>query len=151
MRYTPLLLVLTAVLEFTVFVLLASWIGLGWTILAVLATSLLGLTLLRREGMRAWRGFTTAVNAGQPPGDKVTDGLLGLAAGLLLTVPGFVTAVAGLLLAVPPVRGLARRGVRRWTERRVSPAAVGDLFGPRRVRVKQGPPDPGTPIEGEVV
>lgn len=151
MRYTPLLLALTAVLEIAVFVLLAGWIGFGWAVLAALATSLLGLTLVRREGIRAWRGFTAAVNSGQHPGDKVTDGLLGLAAGLLLTVPGFVTDAAGLLLVVPPVRGVARRGVRRWTERRVSPAAAGDLFGPRRVRVRQGPPDTGTPIEGEIV
>ena len=44
-----------------------------------------------------------------------------------------ITSAVGLLLVLPPVRGLARRGVRRATERQVSSAVAGDLFGPRRV------------------
>ena len=44
------LLVLAEVL---VFVLVAAWIGLGWTILAALATSALGWVLLARQGTRA--------------------------------------------------------------------------------------------------
>ena len=60
------------------------------------------------------------------------------------------------------LRGLVRRGVERATERRISSAAAGDLFGPRRVRVRRGdpvPPDAGPPppvrpvaaVEGEIV
>ncbi|GAB3978654.1 hypothetical protein GCM10027615_53420 [Plantactinospora veratri] len=52
----PLALLLTGIVEIAVFVLLGRWIGFGWTLLLVLAASLLGLALLRREGMRAWRG-----------------------------------------------------------------------------------------------
>ncbi|GLH99195.1 FxsA family protein [Phytohabitans aurantiacus] len=148
---TPLLLALTAILEIAAFVLMSQWIGFGWTLLAVAALSVLGATLLRREGMRAWRGFVAAANAGQPPGERVTDGLVGLLAGGLLTVPGFVTGVAGLLLVVPPVRAVARRGVQRWAEKRVSAVVAGDLFGPRKVNVRQGAPQSDTPIEGEIV
>jgi UPF0716 protein FxsA len=89
---------LAAVAEIAVFVLVGSWIGYGWALLAVLAASFVGMMLLRREGMRAWRGFVAAANAGQHPGERVIDGIVGLGAGVLLTVPGFVTAVAGLVL-----------------------------------------------------
>jgi UPF0716 protein FxsA len=111
-------------------------------VLLVLAASAAGVLLLRREGMRAWRGFRAAADAGRPPGDQVTDGLVGLGAGLLLAIPGLVTGAFGILLALPPGRQVARLVVRRATERRISSAAAGDLFGPRRVRVRRGTPRP---------
>lgn len=159
----PLALAGTMVVEIVVFVLVGRRIGFGAAILLVLATSLLGGALLRREGVRAWRGFRDAAQAGRPPGEQVTDGLVGLAAGLLLAVPGLVTAAVGALLVLPPVRRLARHRVQRAAERRISSAVAGDLFGPRRVRVRRGTPQPpheppadtptprGPAIEGEIV
>ncbi|BCB76052.1 hypothetical protein GCM10022251_56310 [Phytohabitans flavus] len=142
---------LVAIAEIVVFVLVGGWIGYGWALLAVLAASFFGMMLLRREGMRAWRGFIAAANAGQHPGERVIDGIVGLGAGILLSVPGFVTALAGLVLLTPPARSVARRGVQRWTERRVSSAVAGDLFGPRKVKVHRGAPETDGAIEGEIV
>ncbi|BCB90608.1 FxsA family protein [Phytohabitans suffuscus] len=142
---------LVAIAEIVVFVLVGSWIGYGWALLAVLAASFAGMMLLRREGMRAWRGFVAAANAGQHPGERVIDGIVGLGAGVLLSVPGFLTALAGLVLLAPPARSVARRGVQRWTERRVSSAVAGDLFGPRKVKVHRGSPETDDAIEGEIV
>ncbi|GIF60029.1 hypothetical protein Air01nite_61240 [Asanoa iriomotensis] len=138
----PLAILLTAAVEIAVFILVAHLIGFGFTVLLVLAASAAGVLLLRREGMRAWRGFRAAADAGQPPGNQVTDGLVGLGAGLLLAIPGLVSAVLGILLALPPGRQIARLVARRATERRISSAAAGDLFGPRRVRVRRGAPRP---------
>lgn len=156
-------MVLAVVLELVVFVGVGRALGFGTAVLLVFVASLLGLVLMHREGMRAWRGFRSAVAAGQPPGGQVTDGMVGLAGAMLLAVPGLVTGLVGLLLLVPPVRRLARAGVRRVTERRVSSMVAGDLFGPRTVRVRQGAPQPtpqaqepvvvdgGRAIEGEIV
>lgn len=163
LRYLPPALLLFAVLELTVFVLVGRGVGFGSALLLVFAASLLGMVLLRREGMRAWRGFRVAVESRQPPGRQVTDGLVGLAGALLLALPGLVSGTVGLLLLVPPVRGLARVGVQRAAERRVSSMLAGDLFGPRVVRVRRGapppagpqppapPPESGRAIEGEIV
>lgn len=163
LKYVPPALLLLALVELTVFVLAGRGVGFGFAVLLVFAASLLGLVLLRREGMRAWRGFRAAVESGQPPGQQVTDGLVGLLGALLLALPGLVSGVVGLLLLVPPVRRLAGAGVRRATERRVSSMVAGDLFGPRRVRVRRGAPqptpapqpppvtEPGRAIEGEIV
>jgi UPF0716 family protein affecting phage T7 exclusion len=41
------------------------------------------------------------------------DGFWLFLAGVLLIIPGFVTDFAGLLLLLPPVRGLAKRGFGR--------------------------------------
>lgn len=145
-------LLVTLVAEIVVFVLVAHWIGVGLTILLVLASSLVGAWLLRAAGLRAWRGLRAAGMAGRAPGPEVSQGLLGLLSGLLLVVPGFLTDVVGLVLLVPPVRRLAGHGAQRVAERRMSSAAAGTVFGPRRVRVRPGgPPSEAEPIEGEIV
>ncbi|MFC4017369.1 FxsA family protein [Micromonospora sp. GCM10011542] len=164
LRFVPPAMLLAVVLELAVFVLVGRALGFGAAVLLVFAASLLGLVLLRREGMRAWRGFRAAAAAGQPPGRQVTDGLVGLAGALLLAMPGLVSGLIGLLLLVPPLRRLARHGVQRTAERRVSSMVAGDLFGPRTVRVRQGAAQPtpraqpqqpvvdeGRAIEGEIV
>jgi UPF0716 protein FxsA len=144
----PLALAITILLEIAVFVLLGRWIGFLWAVLIVLAMSGVGLALLRREGIRAWRRFRAASEAGERPGEHVTDGLVGLLGALLLAVPGLLTGVVGLLMLVPPGRPLARARLQRTAERRLSPTVVGDLFGPRRVRVERSEPSTGTPGEG---
>jgi UPF0716 protein FxsA len=159
----PLGLLLLAVAEIAVFVAMVHAIGAGWTLLIIAGSSVAGLALLRREGIRGWRAFRAAAEAGRPPGPQVSNSLVGLLGALLLAVPGFLSGVAGLLLVLPPGRILARRGMERATERRVSSAVAGDLFGPRHVRVRQSAPvyepapaaaTPGVPgqvVQGEVV
>ena len=162
-------MLLLAVAEIAVFIAVVHAIGAGWSLLLLAATSILGVALLRREGIRGWRAFRTAAESGRPPGQQVSNSLVGLLGALLLAVPGLISAAAGLLLVTPPIRGLARRGVQRATERQVSSAVAGDLFGPRRVRVRRGDPTdpprtpqpatgpitaaphPGDVVEGEVV
>jgi UPF0716 protein FxsA len=165
-RWIPAAVLATVLVEVAVFTAVVYAVGAGWAVLAALLTSTVGLILLRREGTRAWRRFRTVAEQGQPPGEQVSDGVVGLVGALLLAVPGFVTALVGLLLIVPPLRSVGRRRVQALTEQRLTTAAAGDLFGPRRVRVHRGDPvpeprpatgdvplvsDPGPAIEGEIV
>ena len=159
----PLALAALLVAEVAVFLTVAHAIGGGWALLLLAVFTLSGMALLRREGIRGWRAFRAAADEGRPPGPEVTNSLVGLGGALLLAVPGFLTSVAGLLLLVPPLRGFARRGVEGFAARRIDPAVAGDLFGPRRVKVRRGDPlvvvpeQPVHPqssaaaIEGEVI
>jgi len=167
--FVPIALAVAAVVEIVGFVLVVRWLGLPGAVVLLLITSVLGVLLMRREGVRAWRRFRAEAEAGRPPGRQVTDGLVGLVGALLLILPGFVGDVIGLLLLFPPVRGLARGQVQRMAERRMPSMMAGDVFGPRRVRVRTRPPrtGPGAPtappagptppgpasaaIEGEIV
>jgi UPF0716 protein FxsA len=166
LRLAPALMLAMTALEIIVFVLIARLTGFGSAFLLVLLASMAGLLLLRREGMRAWRRFRTATDAGAPPGVQATDGVVGLAGAVLLAIPGLLTGLVGLLLILPPGRPIARRWLTVWAERRLPSAAAGDLFGPRRVRVRRGPaypergpvppqdripPATGGAIEGEIV
>jgi UPF0716 protein FxsA len=152
---TVLGLLVVGVLEIALLVFVVHQVGVLLTVLLVLATSLLGGWLLRREGGRAWRALRAAANDGRPVGREVTDGVVGLAGALLLVIPGFLTDLVGLALRVPVARRVAGSGVQRFAERRFSSALAGEVFGPRRVRVRRTAPVPAdeddTPIEGEIV
>jgi UPF0716 protein FxsA len=158
------LVLVTLVLEVVAFVLVARWLGVAWALAIVIATCVLGGILLRREGVRGWRRFRAALEAGRPPGRDVAAGLVGLVGALLLAVPGLLTDVIGLVLLLPPVRWSAGAMAQRLAERRMPPELAGGIFGPRRVKVRQGPvrsatppPDPapgvapGPALEGEIV
>lgn len=133
------IVVLYVLVEVLAIVGLASWIGVGWTLLVLLAGAVLGLLLARREGVRAARALTVAVQNGRLAHSEATDGLLVALAGVLLFVPGLVTDVLGLALLLPPVRATARRRLVDAAERRAP-----DL---RTARIRQGV----TIVEGEAV
>lgn len=157
-RWAPAATLLVGAAEILAFVGLSQLIGVWLTLLLVVAVSLVGLVLVRREGLRAWRGFRQAAAGGAPPGPRVTDGVVGLGGALLLAAPGLLTGLAGAALLTPPVRALARSRVQARAERRMSSAQAGEVFGPRRVRVDRAQPaaadqpgDGDEVVEGEIV
>ena len=105
------LLIIIPTIEIAVLIAVGQVIGVGWTVALILGTSVLGGWLLRTQGARAWRAFRADVNAGRPPGNAATDGLLVLAGGMFMLVPGLVSDVIGLVLIAPPTRRLARTAV----------------------------------------
>jgi UPF0716 protein FxsA len=126
-----LLLLVAAAVEIAVAVAVAHVIGWPWTLFALLAVSVTGGWLLRREGGRAWRTFRADAEARRAPGNSATDGLLVLAGGVFMVVPGFVSGAIGLLLLLPPTRYPVRRLVQRLLTGRITPAAANSFFGPR--------------------
>jgi UPF0716 protein FxsA len=155
LRYVPLAVLLLGAAEFFALIGVAKLTNLGAAVLGLLALSVIGGLLVKREGLRAWRRLQTANRSGGPAGDEVLYGVAGLGAALLLAVPGYLTGLAGLVLLIAPVRKLARNRLRKATEKRVRPSTANDLFGPRTVRVTtKHPPKSGTSedvVEGEIV
>jgi UPF0716 protein FxsA len=121
---------LLALAEVVVYVLVASWIGLGATILATLATSALGWALLARQGTRALAELRERARTRQPAGRELGDAGLVAVGGLLMVVPGFLTDLVGLLCLLPGTRGLVRVGLVRMLFARLPDR----LRGPVRVQ-----------------
>jgi UPF0716 protein FxsA len=117
-----LLLVFVAIplVELAIIIQVGQLIGVGGTILSLLAISLAGAALVKREGLRAVTRFREATAAGRWPTSEVVDGALLLVAGTLLLTPGYFTDAVGLLLLVPPSRAMANRALRQRAR----------LFGP---------------------
>ena len=112
--------IVVPLIELWIIVQVGQTIGAAWTIVALLAVSLLGAWLVRREGTRAWTRFRSAVAAGRVPADEVLDGALVLFGGALLLAPGFATDIAGLSLTFPPTRAPVAAVVRRRLGSRVA-------------------------------
>jgi UPF0716 protein FxsA len=120
----PLLLVVLFVvvplLELVVIIQVGQVIGTPATIVLLVADSVLGAWLLRREGRKAWQQFRSALEEMRWPGDEVTQGALIIVGGTLLLTPGFVTDVVGFLLLLPPTRAAVSKVLRA----RLTPAPV---------------------------
>ncbi len=112
--------------EILAFWAVASLIGFGWAMLALLATVVLGIVITRIEvrriaatqasllqRLRAQRNGSLADDSHAAPnlrqaGKSAGDIGLTLAGAFLLAVPGFATAFVGLLLVFPLTRPIIR-------------------------------------------
>ena len=100
----PLILVIVPIIEITLFVQIGGAIGLGWTLLVILATAMFGAHAIRRQGIDALARAQAQMATGKPPVGEIVHGVLILMAGILLLTPGFMTDALGFLLLFPPTR-----------------------------------------------
>ena len=110
-----LILLTIAVTEIAVFIQVGSYIGVGATLLLVLASAMFGMWLVRTQGFAAATRVQAMIAQGESPALGMLEGLALLAAGVLLVIPGFVTDLAAFALLIPPLR----RGIIRLYLRRV--------------------------------
>jgi len=82
-----------------------SFVGAFYTVLLVLMTAVIGVALLKRQGLSAFVRANQKMQAGQMPVVEMGEGLMLAVAGALLLTPGFVTDGIGFLLLTPGVRG----------------------------------------------
>ena len=100
----PLILIIVLIIEITLFVQIGGAVGLGWTLLIILATAMLGARAIRRQGIEALARAQAQMANGQPPMGEIVHGILILIAGILLLTPGFLTDTLGFLLLFPAAR-----------------------------------------------
>ena len=124
------LLIVGAVAELYVALQVAHQIGALNTVLVLVALSLLGGWVIRRAGFRALGRTFASLAEGRSPTDDMINGGLGFAAGLLLIIPGFITAALGVVLLLPPMRAVLRSTIRKRVRRRVDQGRA-SRFGAR--------------------
>jgi UPF0716 protein FxsA len=126
------LLVVLAIAELWVIVEVASAIGVLQTIFLLFAITVVGIWVVKRQGLALLGRMRATIDQGRLPHRELVDGFLILTAGILLIPPGFITDAAGLLLLLPPVRYVIRALLMRSLTRRSSIAVrVIDGFGRR--------------------
>jgi UPF0716 protein FxsA len=99
--------------ELAVIVQVAGSIGVLNTIALLVAVSLVGAWLAKREGLVTVRRIQAAMGRGEIPSREVADGALILFAGALMITPGFISDVLALVLLFPPSRAVGRRVLMR--------------------------------------
>jgi UPF0716 protein FxsA len=149
--------VVVPLVEIYVIVQIGQVIGAWWTIALLVADSILGSWLVKREGARAWRALRTALEQHRMPATELADGVLVLVGGLLMLTPGFVLDVVGVLCILPFTRPVGRRVLARVIGRKLVGASFPTYAGSThagasgpRTRRRPGDPDDGV-VQGEVV
>jgi UPF0716 protein FxsA len=148
--------IVVPLVEIYVIIQIGQVIGAWWTIALLIADSILGSWLVKREGARAWRALRVALEQARMPTRELADGMLILVGGILMLTPGFVLDIVGILCILPATRPLGRRLLTGVISRRL--VGVGfpgvptrGFSGGPRTRQRPGPdPDEGV-VRGEVV
>jgi UPF0716 protein FxsA len=119
----------------------ADRIGLPLTLFLLIVVSVAGATLLRQQGVAAWRRLQDALAQGIVPSGELIDATLIVIGGALLLTPGFLTDVVGLALLLPPtraaVKGVSRRTLSGWVRRRVGAQGGRRVYGAKVTRARR--------------
>lgn len=106
-------------IEIAGFVVIGGRLGLGITLLWMLAAGMLGLSLIRHGGLNALTRLQTALNEQREPGHSLIDGAVMVVAGVLLIVPGFFSDLLALILVLPVTRNFLLRRAATHFETRI--------------------------------
>ena len=104
MRTFPLLVALfiaIPLLEIFLFIKVGSAIGALPTVVLVVVTALIGVALLRAQGLQTMSKFQQQVASGEMPANTMLEGAALLFGGALLLTPGFLTDTIGFLCLIP--------------------------------------------------
>lgn len=104
-----LLLLVVPIAELYVIIRVGQVIGPLPTIAILIADSVFGAWLLRREGRAAWSRFRGTIDRGGVPANEAVDGVLVITGGALLLTPGFLSDIFGITLLLPPTRVFFRK------------------------------------------
>lgn len=120
--------------EIFVLIQVGQVIGPWWTVLVLIAMSVLGAALVRREFRNTWQALQGALRTGRVPSRELADAGMVVVGGTLLLTPGFLTDIVGFAMLLPVTRPLFRKALlgllaRRlqtqaatWSRTRASPA-----------------------------
>ncbi|MCR8825462.1 FxsA family protein [Pseudosulfitobacter koreensis] len=117
-------------IEITLFIQIGGAIGLGWTLLTVIVTAIVGTYLVRQQGLRTIDKLRSSVNELHDPTEPLVHGAMILFAGALLLTPGFFTDAVGFSLMIPQVRSRMFQALRSRIN--VASFATGPQNPPRR-------------------
>ena len=79
-------------------------IGAGWTVFLVVLTAVIGVWLLRIQGISTLMRAQQRLQDNEMPAQEMLEGMGLVVAGALLLTPGFFTDTVGFLLLFPPTR-----------------------------------------------
>ena len=95
---------LTPIIEMYLLIEVAGYIDAWPTIGLVMLTAVVGVALLKRQGIATLTRGVQRAQQGQMPATEMAEGILLAVAGALLITPGFVTDFVGFTLLFPPSR-----------------------------------------------
>lgn len=134
MPFLFILFIIVPLLEIYLFIEVGDQVGALNTVALVVLTAVIGVVLLRWQGVKTLMRARERMAAGELPAQQMLEGMLLAVGGILLLVPGFFTDAIGFALLIPPLRrGIyhlvkARAVVVNANQRRRQPPGQGDVI-----------------------
>ena len=152
-RNWPLLFIAIPLVELYVIIAVGEEIGAFWTVILVLLTAVIGVNLLRIQGMSTLMRAQRNMAQGAVPAMEMMEGIALAVGGVLLITPGFITDSIGFLCLIPASRQaiiryiMARSTVQTGFDARSEQWQSDQHQKPKSPDEK--PPKVGRTIEGE--
>lgn len=92
--------------EIALFILVGKAIGVFYTLLLIVLTSVGGVLIAKQRGMKSYKDIQNSLQQGQPPGIAMIETFMVFIGGVLMAFPGFITDIIGLLFVLGITRNL---------------------------------------------
>ena len=145
-----LILVGVPALEIALFIQIGGEIGVWGTLGAIFLTAVIGVALVKAQGVQVITDLRLETEAGKPPVETLVRGTCLVFAGLFLLTPGFFTDAIGFILLLPPLQsGLGRKVVALLMKHSSSFRRHQSEHGPHGAHGPAQSSRPSTIIEGD--
>ncbi len=104
LRKWPLLFIIIPLIELYLIIKVGSYIGALWTVIIVVMTAIIGINLLRMQGLSTLKRAQQNMEQGVMPAMEMLEGLALAVGGALLITPGFLTDALGFICLIPATR-----------------------------------------------
>jgi UPF0716 protein FxsA len=100
------LFIFIPIIEIIIFITVGTNIGIVNTIVIIIITALIGIFLVRRQGINLLFKAQRNLSQGIMPATEIKGGIFLLISGLLLITPGFFTDFIGFAVFLKPIQNL---------------------------------------------
>jgi UPF0716 protein FxsA len=102
--FAALIFLVIPVVEIYFLIQVGEQIGALWTVILVVLTAIIGVRLLKQQGLSTMMKAQQKMQTGALPATEMVEGIALLIAGAFLLTPGFFTDFIGFLLLIPVTR-----------------------------------------------
>ncbi len=111
--------IIIPIIEISIFITIGSNIGILNTIAIILITALLGIFLVRRQGIKLLFDAQRNLSQGIMPAEEIKGGIFLLVSGLLLITPGFFTDCIGFAVFLKPIQNFIATKAKNYFKSRI--------------------------------
>ncbi len=129
MRFVVILFIIIPLTEMMLLFEVADRIGGVATLSLVVLTAVIGVQILKRQGLSTLTRANHRLQSGELPAQEIVEGMMLAGAGALLLTPGFITDTLGFIFLTGPLRRpIARRIIQSGKMRTFSSGGGADGF-----------------------
>ena len=110
--------ILVPVIEISIFISIGSKIGILNTVAIILLTAIVGIFLIKKQGMSLLFNAQKNLSLGIMPAEEIKGGIFLLISGLLLITPGFFTDLVGFSIFFKPVQNFIAKKAKDYFKSR---------------------------------